>query len=86
MKRSKIFLGMTAGLLAIVAFVSAKAKFIVQPVCYKSGTTILQDQRAWGASTIANGQQLFTVVNSRSYLLFTYNNPGVCDVPVYVEE
>ena len=87
MKRSKIFLGLTGGLLATVAFVSAKARFISTPVAYLKNGVCTVDPRDWKVQTIQNGPQSFTTVGSVHYNLFT-NITGAlsCTDGVYPED
>jgi hypothetical protein len=83
MKRSKLFLGATAGLLAIAAFASAKARWTNIKLCYFNlQNAIVTLTRA--ATISVNGNQLRT----HSFLLYTYHtveSVAVCETPVYPE-
>jgi len=85
MKRSKLFLGITAGILAVVGFVSAKSRSI-STLCYitTAANTVLQDHSQLG-SALGAGPQLQTTFNSGVYDLFTYTNAPNCNVPAFAE-
>ena len=86
MKRSKIFLSLTAGLLATAAFVSAKAKFLIIPTCYLEGTRCFPNPNDFIGQTIQTGSQLFTVIHSIRYNLYTNVSGDLsCINPVYRE-
>jgi hypothetical protein len=90
MKDSKVFLCITAGVLAIVAFTSAKAKWSTIPVGSKTtgaNMTCVFDAFL-AAQTIVNGSQL----RLASHLLYSFStngvapHKGICGNPVYTEQ
>ena len=87
MKHSKIFLGLTAALLAIGAFISAKAKFLSLPACYIKNGVCMFDPRPRTGQTLANGAQLFTTIGGAHYRLYTcVLGVPVCDNPLFSED
>ena len=87
MTRSKIFLALTASLLAASAFVSARAKFLTMPVAYKKSGVCTASKYGFPAQTILNGVQLVTAIGASHYGLYTNINGQLsCSDPVFLEE
>jgi hypothetical protein len=87
MKRSKLFLGVTTGILAVVAFTAAKtARFTRHVAGYYYGGS--QNQHctlsggAVGYTASGEGNPL-TADNTSSSPLYSYNNGGSCVVPLF---
>jgi len=83
MKRSKIFLGMTTGILAVAALVAAKASKFTTPVnSYYSVTA--------GHCTVLSPRSYYTRPDAGTQAkwgthdLFTYNSGNSCATPVYL--
>ena len=82
MKRSKVFLGATAGLLALVAFASAKAKRNSVPAAYISAhkgdcipvANVFAQTVSGGTPATFDGFQLYTDIS-----------PTPCVTPLYQE-
>lgn len=84
MKRSKVFLGITASLLAVVAFASTKAKFTNKAVGYSISGTCDFYRPNLPASTVQSQSPL----KYNAHQLFTYTTTatgGICGLPVYAE-
>jgi hypothetical protein len=85
MKRSKIFLGVTATILAVAGFAASKAKSTISKTCYITAghnATIVSHGQVTGAKTVQNsnpvkfaGRQLYTYLNSAHS----------CTLPLYSE-
>jgi len=89
MKRSKIFLGITTGVLAIVAFSAAKvAKFTTTKLGYYSvGNANGAKCTLSGGSTpyyTSGSVQAQETVTSQPYSLFEKNS-GKCAIPLFTE-
>ena len=82
MKRSKIFLGISTAVLAIVAFTTAKtARFtILKPSWYSTGNgCTLRAPISWytsGTVQCTNGQQ-------QGIFLYTHNDGAICAHPLF---
>jgi hypothetical protein len=83
MKRSKLFLGFTAGLLAVVAFASAKVTSSLN-IAYKNSSGTCVADATGSVQTIPNGNQLTTVKAGHTYLVFTYVH-SACGKAAYAE-
>jgi hypothetical protein len=93
MKRSKLFLGVTSGLLAVVAFASAKARWTTEQLGYyttgPNKTCLFYQDKT--AQTLANGSQLS--FGTPAKLLYTYSttgiaptHKGICGNAAYTEQ
>jgi len=84
MNRSKLFLGISAGVLAVVAFAAGKAvRFTQRLNCYyhvnsTSPCTILAILQFYSV-----GSQQATSGRPAHALLFTYNHGSTCETPCY---
>ena len=83
MKRSKIFLGLTTGLLAVVAFTAAKvAKFTNKHAPYFTNPSS-------GFCTLAASGTYFTRGSDQAkdgtHLLFSYNEKAACAIALYTK-
>jgi hypothetical protein len=84
MKRSKIFLGITTGVLAVVAFTAAKsAKFSHTAQGYYSISggarcTVLGNKIGFTAGS-KNGSSLTLKTSGNTQTLYSYNHSGNCN-------
>jgi len=86
MKRSKVFLSISAGVLAVVAFTAAKvARFTIKDNAYYHGTgktacTLFAGQFFSVGITPATSGSSSSPANAH---LYTFNNGGTCEHPLY---
>lgn len=89
MKRSKLFLGITTGLLAVAGFAAAKAKFSgTAHVGYfdrnNNGCTVKSAKQAFAFSVALSGSNIaYTAIGSTHYYLYSQANCN--SLPLYTK-